>query len=164
MPDKEKDTSRALLNATADSAVLIDKNGVVLDANDNIATSLGTTRDALIGSVIHSHHTPDVAEKRKAKELEAAREKKLVRFVDFRNERWMENSIYPVFDSDGNLSQYAIFSRDITYIKKAETALRESEHYYKTLFESATDAILIMEGLYCIDCNQQTLDMFSCTR
>lgn len=291
MQDSEQ-TSRALLNATADSAVLIDKNGVVIDANENMAVSLGTTRNALIGSIIHSYFSPDIGEKRKAKERQAAREKKLIRFVDYRDRRWLENSVCPVFDSTGNLVRFAIFSRDITsymvvehalkrerdrakaYLdlaeviimaldtrgriqlinrngcsilgyeaeqllgkafieefvpeefreeiitvfnqiireesplleykespimtrdgeqrviawhnsvlrdeagnitgtlssgtdvteqKRAENALRESEYYYRTLFESASDAIFIIERYSFIACNQKTLNMFACT-
>lgn len=290
--DGEK-TSRALLNATADSAVLIDQDGIVIDANDNIAASLDIPRDRLIGTVIYDHLQPDIANQRKEKEKEAARKKKLVRFIDFRDGRWLENSVYPVFDSDEKLSQFAIFSRDITnYIqvehalkqerdrantylelaevmlialdrnacvrlvnrkgchilgcgreqvlgknfldsflpdsirpeiedifshvidglipvpdyyetpirtlsgeeriiawhstvmfddagqiagtlssgtditeqKLAETALRESESYYRTLFESASDAIFIMEHTCFIECNKQALIMFACTR
>lgn len=157
-------TSRALLNATADSALLIDRNGIVLDANNNMAASLGTTLDGLIGSVIYSHFSREIAETRRKKEQEAAKEKKLVRFVDYRDKRWMENSIYPVFDSLGRLSQFAIFSRDITREKRIETALRENERYYRTLFESANDAFLIVEGTRFVDCNEKALKVFGCTR
>ena len=157
-------TSRALLNATADSAVLIDKNGIVLDANDNIAASLGTTRQALVGSLIYDHFSADIAKTRREKEQEAAKSGNLVRFVDYRDKRWMENSIYPVFDRCGRLERFAIFSRNITHEKKTELALRESARYYRTLFESANDAILIVQGTRFVDCNEQALKMFACTR
>jgi PAS domain S-box-containing protein len=40
----------------------------------------------------------------------------------------------------------------------------ESELRYRTLFESAGDAIFLMEGDRFIDCNAKTLEMFACTR
>lgn len=43
-------------------------------------------------------------------------------------------------------------------------ALRESELRYRTLFESAHDAIFIMEGDRYIDCNQRTAQIFGCRR
>ena len=48
--------------------------------------------------------------------------------------------------------------------KRAEEALRESEVKYRTLFKSANDAIFLMVEDEFIDCNQQTLNMFGCTR
>ena len=42
--------------------------------------------------------------------------------------------------------------------------LRANETKYRTLFDSAGDAIFIMEGERFIDCNEKTLDMFECTR
>ncbi|MGA2782984.1 MAG: HD domain-containing phosphohydrolase [Smithella sp.] len=48
--------------------------------------------------------------------------------------------------------------------KQAEEALRNSEIKYRTLFESASDAIFLMDRDIFIDCNQKTLEMFGCTR
>ena len=131
-PLKGEQASRALLNATSDSAVLIDKNGLVLDANNNMAASLDSTRDELIGTVIYDHLPPEIAGRRKEREQEAARKKNLVRFVDYRDDRWLENSIYPVFDSNRNLSQFAIFSRDITNYIQAEHALKQERDRAKS--------------------------------
>lgn len=48
--------------------------------------------------------------------------------------------------------------------KKAEEAFIESEHKYKALFESANDAIFLMDTYQFIDCNNPTLEMFGCSR
>ena len=48
--------------------------------------------------------------------------------------------------------------------KHAEETLRESEIKYRTLFKSANDAIFLMAEDKFIDCNQQALNMFGCTR
>lgn len=53
---------------------------------------------------------------------------------------------------------------NIDRFMQAEDALRQSEIKYRTLFESASDAILLMDQDIFIDCNQKALEMFGCTR
>jgi len=48
--------------------------------------------------------------------------------------------------------------------KRAEQALRESEVRYRTLFESATDAIFLVLDNKFIDCNDAALKMYGYTR
>lgn len=58
----------------------------------------------------------------------------------------------------------AVFFTDITEKQKAISALIESELKYKTLFESANDAIFLMKDDKFIDCNLKTAEMFGCTK
>jgi PAS domain S-box-containing protein len=54
--------------------------------------------------------------------------------------------------------------RDVTARHWAVTSLRESEHKFKTLFETANDAILIMNEKVFLDCNQMTEIMYGSAR
>jgi two-component system cell cycle sensor histidine kinase/response regulator CckA len=53
-------------------------------------------------------------------------------------------------------------SSDITERKRAELALRESEAKFRTLFNTANDAIFMMDENVFLSCNSQTLVMFGC--
>ncbi len=49
-------------------------------------------------------------------------------------------------------------------IESGENALAQSESRYRTIFESASDAIFIMRDNIFVDCNESTLKMFGCRR
>ncbi len=54
--------------------------------------------------------------------------------------------------------------QDITLQAKHEEALQESESKYRTLFESANDAIFLMDGAQFLDCNARSWQMFGCEK
>ena len=58
----------------------------------------------------------------------------------------------------------AVFFTDITEKQKAYTALTQSELKYKTLYESAHDAIFLMKNDIIIDCNEKTTEIFRTTK
>ena len=53
---------------------------------------------------------------------------------------------------------------DMTERKRAEEALRGSELKFRTVFESANDAIFLVKDHQVIDCNERALSMFGCTK
>jgi PAS domain S-box-containing protein len=68
------------------------------------------------------------------------------------------------YDQQGNATRMLGTLKDITKTKLAEIALSESERRYRTLFEGASDAIIIMKDGVCVDCNQKTMDTIQCSR
>jgi PAS domain S-box-containing protein len=131
-------TARALLNATTDAVLLIDKKGFIIDVNDRMSEWLGHTPKDLIGTVIYNHIPDEIAEQRKTKAFEAARTSLPVRFEDQREGRWLENNVYPILDSHGEASRFAIYSRDITERKQAEEKLRDYQEQLKSLASQLT--------------------------
>ncbi len=71
---------------------------------------------------------------------------------------------YAIKDTSGKVIGLVGIHTDITARKRTESVLKESEERYRLLFESANDAIFIMEGDRFVDCNRRTLEMFGCTR
>jgi len=67
-------------------------------------------------------------------------------------------------DAKGNTAGMIVNISDISESKKVERQLRQSEERYRLLFESAHDAIIIFQGNYIEDCNNQALELFRATR
>lgn len=56
------------------------------------------------------------------------------------------------------------FVRDITERKRVEKALRDSERKFRSLFDTANDAIFILKDYLFVDCNLKTSDIFRCDK
>lgn len=54
--------------------------------------------------------------------------------------------------------------RDVTTERRAENALRDSEYKFKTLFETANDAIIIVSDGEFVDANKMAEKIFGCDR
>ncbi|MCX6561480.1 MAG: PAS domain S-box protein [Candidatus Aminicenantes bacterium] len=69
-----------------------------------------------------------------------------------------------VRDESGKPVKWLGAVSDVTERKQAEKVLLESESKFRLLFETANDAIFLMDRTLFYDCNQKTLEMFGCTR
>jgi len=76
---------------------------------------------------------------------------------------WAENHATLVRKEDGKITLEGGLI-DITERKRVDQKLKESENLYKTLFNSASDAIFVLEvtneGAYFSTCNPRTLEIF----
>jgi PAS domain S-box-containing protein len=75
---------------------------------------------------------------------------------------WMNIGVEP-FIMNGK-GHWCIAMDEVTQRKKAEKALIDNELKFRTLFETADDAILLFTEGSWVDCNARTLTMFGCTR
>lgn len=70
----------------------------------------------------------------------------------------------PLYDEEGNVSGMTGVSFDVTDQKRAQEVIKRSESRFKTLFNSAGDAIFLMDHQVFIDCNPATLKIFGCAQ
>jgi len=70
----------------------------------------------------------------------------------------------PIYNELNEIIGVIGFATNITEQQKIYEELKTSEEKYHTLFDSAEDAIFLMDGDIFIDCNPATLKMFACKR
>jgi PAS domain S-box-containing protein len=119
-------TARVLLNAPPDVMLLLDKSGMILDLNETAAKSLGQPASPQMNQVsMHDIFTGEVANVRLQALEKVFATGKAVYFEDERNGRWFDNSVYPIFDTQGQVARIAVYARNIS-AQKAAQAERES--------------------------------------
>ncbi|MBX9853135.1 MAG: PAS domain S-box protein [Cytophagaceae bacterium] len=65
-------------------------------------------------------------------------------------DHWIEVGITPVFDHKKNFKAYLISSTDITFRKRAEISLAESEARFRSLVQNSSDIITLLDSNYII--------------
>ncbi len=68
-----------------------------------------------------------------------------------------------VYDGDTPVAVQGI-ARDITSRKQIEAALKSSEASFKSLFDTANDAIMVLSEGWLLDCNHRSELLFNCSK
>jgi len=105
---------RALLDATPDSAMLLDTAGALIAINAIGAGRFGKNPEEIEGKNFFGMIPPAVAKARREAVAQVMASKKSLVFLDQRDRYFLENRIYPLINDHGNAEGVAVFSRDIT--------------------------------------------------
>ncbi len=123
---------RALLDATTDYTALVDTNYSIIAANASLSFIMGSTPNKMEGRNILSLLPSDVQDSRKEHLDSVVAEKKPCIFSDQTHGKHFRHSLYPVFDIRGHVRQVAIYTQDITELKRSEDELTKSERRLKS--------------------------------
>ncbi|MHB8835637.1 MAG: PAS domain-containing sensor histidine kinase [Candidatus Methylomirabilia bacterium] len=140
----------AILNNIPDIAWLKDDQGRFLVANAPFGRACGVAPADLIGQTDFDIWPRQLAERYRADDAEVMRSHthKIVEepLADKEGKTaWIETIKTPIIDEQGRVVGTTGIARDITARKQAETALQASEKKFRTLFETANDAIFILD-------------------
>jgi PAS domain S-box-containing protein len=141
-----EETARALLNATSESAILINTKGVILAVNEAAVCRLGKLNARIIRMNINDVLPTEVAIKIKQKTDEVIRTGDPIWFENESDGLSYTNTVYPIFGRHGNVEKLAIYAMDITDQKQTIAALRESEERFRSISSSAQDALIMMNS------------------
>jgi PAS domain S-box-containing protein/putative nucleotidyltransferase with HDIG domain len=136
---KSRETLRALLDATPETVLLLDREGVILAINKVAARRLGKNIKDTVGVNVFDLLPPEVANNRREQLHKALRTKELVRFMDCNGGRCYENYFRPIPNEAGEIEELAILALDTTEHKRAEAELKLKEK----LLDGASDSIFL---------------------
>ncbi|MEO7426966.1 MAG: PAS domain S-box protein [Fibrobacteria bacterium] len=165
---REGEAKYRILFESASDPIIVGDNGIFVDCNEKALEVFGASRGEFLGS----HATrffpatlPDGSDSAAAvmKMRIAAMEGTPQRF-EWKLKR-LDGSLFDTEMSfvgvtlDGKRMVMSVV-RDITERKAMEKALSENESRYRTLFESANDAIVLSSNGVIVDCNQRCAEIF----
>ena len=143
---ESEESLRVLMDSNPEAVFILDLEGNFVAANEKSAVRFGKSVKELIGTNVYSYLSPDIAKKRRAKVEEVISTRMPVRFDDTRNNRYYDNYLHPILDTNGNLIRIAVWVIDFTERKKAVDALRTSEEKFRELAENIGDIFWIRKG------------------
>ncbi|TFG31278.1 PAS domain S-box protein [Candidatus Thorarchaeota archaeon] len=169
MMRESEERFRLFFNNAPVYCYMISPERKIMSVNKTALDVLGYNESELLGqdvSVLYSQES-----RRKSKDIMDRLLKKGEIFNEEMNlitknreQRTVILSISSVKDSEGKLLHWISIQRDISDRKAAEEELRQTALRYRTLFETANDAIFLMRDDIFIECNDKTLEMFGCSK
>jgi len=153
-----------LFHRSYDAVFIHDLNGKIIDANQKALDMLGFNSEDLRNMSVKDLHPPDQLEisRRAFKEIQS--KGSIECDINFRTKTGevipceLRSNIFELYGQE--IIQGIV--RDISERRTSEAALKSSEERYRTLYETANDAIFLMDAEVFVECNKKTLEVFGC--
>ncbi len=158
---ESEEAAMALLNAPSDAIVLLDTNGVLLEANDAFGSRIGRDVDDVAGECLWDLLPTEEASRKKLAAAAVALSGEPEHLQKHREgDRWDDVVIYPVFDAQARVTRLAIVTRDITEQKEAEAQIRAARADLEQIV-TVTSPLCVINTDYTIrKVNQGFCDLF----
>ena len=135
---KKEQTLRAMFNASPMAMVLLDGNGMILDANDELASRLKKGREKILGKCIWDLMPAKVRDHRKTQVDSVFETGTPFSGQDKRGTVWNEYHIHPAITNDKNdIEAVIVEALDISQQKRFEEEL----HFQALLLDQISDRI-----------------------
>lgn len=140
---------RQVVEAQSDFILRSHPDTTITFANKALCRALGITPEEIIGKRWRDLANPDDLEEGAFKGLAQLTPEKPKFFAENRDKRadgatgWTQWLNQGIFDDQGNLVEIQSVGRDITALKQAEQAARDSEHRYRLVAENISDLVCL---------------------
>lgn len=124
---------RAILNTSLDVILLIDKNGKCIEANNIFCNLVKTSRDEIIGKLISDFLEIGNLKIKKKTFRQIFKRKEYQIFTDEAFGRIWDFSLYPILDSNNEVTRLTIFAKDVTEKSIFEKKIKETNERLKNL-------------------------------
>lgn len=146
--ERERQRLNVLLRSIPDPVWLKDTQGIYIACNAALEKLLGLTSEQIIGHTSPELCPPEIAEALAAADRTVTETRQQVTYcqsypVTDGEKAYFVTSKCPVIDGDGQLTAIFGISRNVTAERKAHFELAASEKRFHTLFDSATDLIMV---------------------
>ncbi|PSB53680.1 histidine kinase [filamentous cyanobacterium Phorm 6] len=168
---------RMVIEGVKDYAIfMLDTNGYVASWNSGAKRILGYRANEIVGKSSDCFYTPeDIAIGKQQEKLVTATaagryESEGWRFRKDGSRFWANIIVTPLRDESGEMRGFSQIMQDITKQKRAAeekmqliASLQASEKKFRSLYESTTDAVMLLDEEGFLDCNPATLKLFGCS-
>lgn len=134
----------AVLNASPESAFLIDTRGRVITCNTVSAERLGCRPEDIVGRSIYDFIPGEAAAERRRHVEQVVRTGVPLHFQDVRSGRFFSHHLTPVLDRQGKTARIAVFGQDITEYREIEKDLKRQSEFL-TEIRHAQDIFISMK-------------------
>lgn len=114
LQDRLQRDQRALLDASRETALLLERDGTILAVNQIGAKRLHSTTDELLSKNLFDLIPPELAKTRREDMARVIQNGMPTVIEDERQGMRLVNSIFPVVDADGKINRVAVYSADVT--------------------------------------------------
>jgi PAS domain S-box-containing protein len=167
---------RLIIEGVKDYAIfMLDPEGYVASWNSGAERILGYTAHEIVGNKSECFFTKEDIEIGKPQEklimavAEGRYENEGWRLRKDGSRFWANIIVTPLRDESGELQGFSQVMQDITEPKRAAeekmqliASLQASEKKFRTLYESTSDAVMLLDEQGFLDCNPATLELFGC--
>lgn len=155
---------RTLMEQASDGIMIADRLGKIVEVNSKLLEMLGYSFDEMQGRRLDDFYPPEeiVLQQERIEQLISGQAVRAERHIICKEGQQLVVEISAKILDDGRLQAIV---RDVTERKRTESALRESEEKFRTVFNSSHDAIIItdMDGNH-IDLNPAATRLLGMTK
>ncbi len=144
--DQRDLTYQIIFQNSCEPKFIIDREGIILDANNAFCERIGKRIIDCIGMNVYSILSPDNAAERKKYAETVFQSGKRVYYEEEKNGHYFRVSIYPGFVNNGTVAMIYIFVQDITEAKKAESKNKTHAAFSKEAMEAFPGAFTVLDS------------------